>query len=165
MMAASPAIALHYRPTEVDVPLAGPFGTRAASGETLAFSRFRSYEETVAPEWHQEALAKIVSFIKRSRNWDGYGSLPLRHDTGMFALQVLMAVMQPRTPMPSIVPSPSGVQFEWHEKGVDLELHVTGPYEWEIWFEDHTGQCASVSEELSSNFASAREAVSILTKR
>ncbi|TXN05925.1 hypothetical protein FV242_01775 [Methylobacterium sp. WL64] len=154
-----------YRPTEADVPLAGTFGARAAAGETLAFSRLRSYEDALAPKWPQEALAKITSYIERRANWDSYGSQPLRHDTGMFALQVLMAVMQPRTPMPSIVPSASGVQFEWHENGIDLELHVTGPYQWEIWFEDHTGQYPSLSEELTSNFASAREAVSILTKR
>lgn len=163
-MAASPAPASRYRPMDNDASLTGAL-SGAAAGERLTFPRLRSYEETFAPKWHHEALTRISTLINRPRNWDSYGSAPLRHDTGMFALQVLLNVMQPRTPMPSIVPSATGVQFEWHEADIDLELHVTAPYEWEIWFQDHTGQHQPVSEELSSNFALASEAVSILTKR
>ena len=164
-MAASPAIVQRYQIAEAEVPAGRPLPARPGAGETMGFSRLRGYEDSFCPNWHRDALSKVISLVELPENWDGYGSEPLRHDTAMFALQVLSAVMQPRTPMPEIVPSAGGVQFEWHERGIDLELHVTAPYEWEIWFEDLRGEHEAVSDELTSNFSSARAAVSVLTKR
>ena len=164
-MATSPAIVQRYQIAEAEVPAGRPLSTRPAAGETLGFSRLRGYEDSFSPNWHRDALGKILALIQFPENWDGYGSSPLRYDTGMFALQVLSSVMQPRTPMPEIVPSAGGVQFEWHERGIDLEMHVTAPYEWEIWFEDLRGEHEAISDDLSSNFSAAHMAVSLLTKR
>ena len=60
--------------------------------------------------------------------------------------------MRPRTPVPQVVPSPvGGVQLEWHEKDIDLELHITAPYECEVWFQDHrTGERVSRSSQMTS---------------
>lgn len=164
-MAASSAIARQYRPDGFGVPASGTLDARPATGEAMSYSRMRAYESGFNSNWQREAMSKIISLIEMQHNWDGYGSPPLRRDTGMFALQVLQDVMQPRTPMPAIVPSATGVQFEWHERGIDLELHVSAPYACEIWFEDHTGQHQPVSNELSSDLAPARNAVAVLIRR
>ena len=166
MMAASRTITQNYRQDDFDVSLAGPAGACPAAGESLTFgARVHAYEGSLTPAWHREAMNKVIALVGMQKNWDGYGSEPLRRDTALFALEILQAVMQPRTPMPAVVPSATGVQLEWHEKGIDLELHVSAPYAYEIWFEDRTGQHQPVSEDLSNNLTPAREAVAILTRR
>ena len=59
----------------------------------------------------------------------------------MFVLSVLNDVMRTRTPIPQVVPSAGGgVQLEWHQKGIDLELHIAGPYQCELWFQAINGR-------------------------
>src|SRR5215204_1653145 len=107
-----------------------------------SFDRFQQAYATQSYEkWESKLLPALFKLSRLPVGWDGYSGQPMRMDTGFFALQVLEAVMRSRTPLPQIVPTPvGGVQFEWHERGIDLELHVTGPYECEIWFEDKNGR-------------------------
>jgi hypothetical protein len=97
--------------------------------------------------------------------WDSYTGSPLRWDTGLFALKILNDIMRPKTPMPQVVPSSEGgVQLEWHVKDIDLELHVTAPYECELWFQDHrTGQ--QISADLSNDLAQLTEPILALSSR
>jgi hypothetical protein len=83
----------------------------------------------------------------------------------MFAMNILNSVMRNRTPVPQVVPTPvGGIQLEWHEKDVDLEIHVTAPYETELWFKDHrTG--AVISTELTSDLSPLQTAIQTLTDR
>jgi hypothetical protein len=84
----------------------------------------------------------------------------------MFALTVLQHVMRRGAPTPQIVPSSSGgVQVEWHESGIDLELHVAAPYKCELWFEDHRSGDEPVSTELSGDFSVLQTAIRTLSLR
>jgi hypothetical protein len=90
------------------------------------------------PIWEREIVAALLRFISFPQDWDSYDGMPLRHDTGMFALQVLSGVMNDAIPLPSIVPvSGGGVQFEWHQNNLDIELYVAAPYECELSVHDH----------------------------
>jgi len=78
----------------------------------------------------------------------------LRLDTGMFALQVLNSIMSESIPVPSIVPVGSGgVQFEWHQNGLDIELFIAAPYECELSVYDHTTGAPQETFPLTSDFA------------
>jgi hypothetical protein len=71
-------------------------------------------------------------FDQRERR---YRAPHIGFDTGMFALIVLNDVMRTHTPIPQVVPSGTGgVQLEWHQKGIDLELYIAAPYQCELWF-------------------------------
>jgi len=132
----------------------------------ITFDKFWSHYN-VAPEqkWQVEVLKHLVKYAALSPGWDSYVGVPLRLDAGFFALSLLNDIMRPRTPMPQVVPSPvGGVQLEWHEKNIDLELHIAAPYECELWFEDHrTGE--RVSRELSNDFSSLAAPIAQLTSR
>jgi hypothetical protein len=116
-------------------------------------------------KWQIEVLKPLAKYATMPHGWDSYSGLPLRWDAGFFALWVLNTVMHPRTPVPQVVPSPvGGVQLEWHEKDIDLELHITAPYECEFWFEDHrTGE--RVSRELSNDLSALTKPIAELTSR
>ena len=85
----------------------------------------------------------------------------------MFALNILKDVMRPRTPIPQVVPSSvGGVQLEWHEKGIDLELHVTGPYQCELWFQDlNAPGTGPISMGLTNDFSALLKPIELLTQR
>jgi hypothetical protein len=60
----------------------------------------------------------------------------------------------------------AGVQLEWHQKGIDLELHIAGPYECELWFQDHRQpKEPPVSLQLTDNFSALLKPIELLTTR
>jgi hypothetical protein len=123
------------------------------------------YDAGTDRKWQIEVLKPLAKYLAMSQGWDSYSGLPPRWDAGFFALWILNAVMRPRTPVPQVVPSPvGGVQLEWHEKDIDLELHITAPYECELWFEDRrTGK--QVSTELSNDLSALAGPIAELTSR
>ena len=92
--------------------------------------------------WISSVLPAIDEFIRLPQGWDSYSGKPLKLDTGMFALQLLYDVMNPRVPVPLVAPtSPGGVQFEWHQERLDLELCINAPYDCDLYFIDNqTGE-------------------------
>jgi hypothetical protein len=90
------------------------------------------------PDWERDVVAALVRYSQLADGWDSYGGKPLRSDTGMFALQVLSSVMNEFVPIPSVVPiATGGVQFEWHENNLDIELYIAAPNDSELTVIDH----------------------------
>jgi hypothetical protein len=89
-----------------------------------------------------EVWRRLREIYRLPARWDSYQAKRVPPDTGAFAYQVLVEVLRPGTPMPAVVPTPSGgVQLDWHEKGIDVELHVMRPYCCELWYSDRqTGE-------------------------
>lgn len=120
----------------------------------LDFPKFwRQFNAGPDEQWQVNAIKRVVTLTKLEPNWDGYHAPRVSLDTGMFVLRVLQDVMLPRTPMPQIVPSSvGGIQVEWHVGGIDLEIHITAPYQGDLWFEDHrkgTIEEGEISEDIS----------------
>ena len=132
----------------------------------MQFDNFRrAYDAPPDRKWEVDIMQRLRELYALSEDWDGYGGAPLRHDVGMFALCLLKDVMRPRTPIPRLVPTPrGGLQLEWHEKDIDLELHVSAPYECELWFEDHrTGAHSSL--EFDTDISELTKPVALLSAR
>jgi hypothetical protein len=125
----------------------------------------RHYELGPEEKWQIPVVQKLVEFANFPTGWDSYNAPPMKWDAGMFALNVLSRVMLSRTPLPDVVPTPTGgVQVEWHTGGIDLEFHVAGPYDCELWFEDQrTGK--TVSEVVTDDLSDLQDALRTLTKR
>lgn len=113
--------------------------------------------------WERELVATLCRYLELPSNWDSYGGKPLRHDTGMFALQVLSRIMNESIPLPSIVPmSSGGVQFEWHQNGLDIELFIAAPYESELFVYDHDSGKPPETIELKTDLSVLGEQVNRL---
>jgi len=85
--------------------------------------------------------------------WDGYRGRPTRFDIAYFAFELLKRVCKASTPAPSIVPLPSGgLQVEWHQDDLDIELTIQTPNTVEVWI-GHVGNGEEETEQsLTSNF-------------
>jgi hypothetical protein len=132
-----------------------------------AYSTFRSsYNAEPQRQWEVEVVRRIVKLLDLPDGWDSYGASKIKKDAGMFALEILQKVMRPRTPLPQIVPTAAGgIQIEWHEKGIDLEIDILGPYECELWYRDQTSAVDPVSVEFSNDFSVLRDPIGQLTAR
>jgi hypothetical protein len=132
------------------------------------FPNFRqAFDASPERKWQVEVQGQLLQFAKMSTGWDSYDAPPVTWDAGMFALSILNDVMRPRTPIPQVVPaSVGGVQLEWHEKGIDLEIRVIAPYRWSLWFEDQTTPGAAPIElELTDDFSPLLKPIELLTSR
>jgi len=131
------------------------------------YRRFQSaFDAEPQRRWEVEAVRQLVKFADLPENWDSYGSTRLKKDAGHFALEILQKIMRPRTPIPQIVPtSTGGVQLEWHEKGIDLEINILGAYDCELWYRDRQTQSPPVAATFSNDFSLLRDPIGQLTSR
>jgi hypothetical protein len=114
-----------------------------------------------------EIKPQLEEFQRYPVGWDSYKGVPLRTDIGNFALTILTNILKPQTPLPQVIPTSSGgVQFEWHERDIDLELHFNGPYECQVWFYDHRDpDVPAKSEKLVDDVSMLKHPIELLTSR
>jgi hypothetical protein len=158
-------------PHELGVTTTG----RRAEHIGLSFEKFRQeYRSTVERETEidvkrkRELQIKLEEFTQYPVGWNSYGAPPLRSDTKDFALSVLNSIMKPRTPLPHVAPSSiGGLHVEWHEKGVDLELHIIAPYDCDVWFIDSRdpGAPAIDGKIATADLGVLTEPIDLLTSR
>ena len=132
-----------------------------------AYPRFFDQFSDPARKWQIEVTNQLTKYVQMKQGWDGYNTPAPNMDAAFFALVVLNQVMRSRTPIPHVVPSSAGgVQLEWHEKQIDLELHITAPYECEMWFQDRAqGTSTPSALELTDDFGALLEPIRLLTSR
>jgi hypothetical protein len=142
----------------------------ATSQRVSSFPKFaEAFNAEPERKWQTEVQNHLLNYAKLGQGWDTYNAPPIGWDAGLFALSILNDFMRPRTPVPQVVPSTAGgVQLEWHQKGVDLEIHITAPYHCELWFKDHTSpNDPPVALELTApeDYAALRKPFDLLTTR
>jgi hypothetical protein len=102
-----------------------------------AYRTEREMELDAKRKLELQISSQLGEFTQYPVGWNSYGAPSLRSDTKEFALSVLNSIMKPRTPPPHVAPSSvGGLHVEWHEKGIDLELHIIAPYDCDVWFSD-----------------------------
>jgi hypothetical protein len=110
---------------------------------------------------------QLEELMRLPAGWDSYGAPPIRPEAVSFALSVLNSIMKLQTPLPQVVPtSVGGVQLEWHEKDIDLELHISAPYNCEVLFHDHRDTTAlPLHQDLTMDFRSLSGPIDLRTTR
>jgi hypothetical protein len=68
-------------------------------------------------------LNKISSL---ETGWNGYGALPITEAAIKSAREIIPRLVKLGLSQPAIVPTVrGGIQIEWHENGVDLEIDIS----------------------------------------
>lgn len=93
------------------------------------------------PKWFFPLLFQISELGNLSFNWNSYGALPVNPETALSALTLLLRVLTPSDPNPTVVPtSRGGVLIEWHDCGIDLEVELKSPTSIDVLFDDGSGE-------------------------
>ena len=129
------------------------------------FPRFRQAYDDPEVKWQIEVQKAVVDLVNMPEGWDSYDAPAVKRDAGLFAIEILHNLMRARSPIPYVVPSSvGGVQLEWHEKDIDLEIHVVAPYRCEVWFHDHE-QGEPQSFDITNDFSPLEAPIRALINR
>lgn len=109
--------------TSIVKPIASAF----VAGSAAALTPFQC-------SWQRKAERRLGELCRLQIGWDGHRGQPANRDIAEFAASVLASLMQPKVPMPAIVPlSYGGIQIEWHRKGWDIEIEISAPNQMHIY--------------------------------
>ena len=105
------------------------------------------------PAWQEAVETQLNELQSLQIGWDGYGSVPVRGEVAKFAVDILRRNMKSSSPAPSIVPvSGGGLQIEWHQNQMDIELFISKPYECELYAQNlDSGEV--IDEPLEADFS------------
>lgn len=77
------------------------------------------------PDWWQEVIARVTELLRLPENWNSYKAKRVNPCIADSALRLLREIAVPGLGAPTIVPTSSGgVQIEWHENNVDVEIEM-----------------------------------------
>src|SRR5487761_353267 len=95
--------------------------------------------EASTPEWLAPTVEQLSALLTLAPNWDSYGAKPVDPHVAFAALKLLSRVMRGDSPPPSVVPTNGGgLQLEWHVHGIDLEVAIVSPNDFQVSFEDNS---------------------------
>jgi hypothetical protein len=109
-------------------------------------------------DWVRPVAKKLDELLSLPQNWDSYGAPKIADSVVPTVIGLLQDVMLPTTPIPQIFPTSSGgVQLEWHQNGVDLEIeidphdfaHVHFVCENSVQSEEFEGEASTHQKELA----------------
>ncbi len=93
--------------------------------------------EGLTPSWAEPTLRALGRLLLLEPGWDSHGARRINPALAWAAVPLLNAVMRDETPPPAVVPTVrGGVQLEWHQNGIDLEVELIDPHRVLVSFED-----------------------------
>lgn len=96
--------------------------------------------DSVLPAWFDPLVNQIANVLALGPNWDTYGAPRIEPKTVSSAVEIVFGILGQSSPAPQIVPlATGGIQFEWHRRGVDLEIVFDADSRPTFTFEDSTG--------------------------
>ncbi len=112
--------------------------------------------------WVGPTIKGLAALLALGPDWDSYGAATIDLRRVQAAGELLGTIMQPETPTPTVVPtSGGGVQLEWHEVAVDLEIEIVSRQRYLVAFEDHRSG-DEWEGEITSNFGRLVRYISML---
>jgi len=117
------------------------------------------------PGWIEPTIRSLGDLLRLPPDWDSYGGAPVDPRCVAAALNFALETLGDQTPAPAVVPtSRGGIQFEWHTRGIDMEIEFVSPTRIYSLFEDSaTG--TSWERDVSSDLHPLTAAISKLSPR
>lgn len=98
----------------------------ARIGSTTRSIELAISDTNAIPSWLKPTLTHAIQLMLLPPNWDLEGGLPIQRASVGAALQGLSMLMTERSSLPQWIPtSEGGVQLEWHEANLDLEIEFS----------------------------------------
>ena len=119
------------------------------------------------PKWTIEVASNLARLLYLEPNWDSYGAKEIDLKSAIVAIDLLLRIMEDDTPSPSVVPTNvGGIQYEWHEKGKDLEIEILSSDTISWFFRDlDTAETDEGEQRLNSDLSKLIDYVNRLSVR
>lgn len=118
-----------------------------------------------APAWLEPTTRALADLLWLPVGWDSYGACKVERAHVCAMLEILGHVMRDDTPIPSVAPTNrGGVQVEWHERGIDLEIETLSTHRFRASFEDSATGIAW-DREIGADLVPLIESIAVLSGR
>lgn len=137
-----------------------PFTLRSSTDETI-----NVVVEGEPPSWLMPTVNALQDLLRLPAGWNSYGAVPIEPRAVVATIELMASTMDTDTPAPHVVPTNrGGVQLEWHQPDVDLEIQVLAPGRFAVAFEDfRTGR--EWEGEVTSDMSRLRDFMTQLSHR
>ena len=118
--------------------MAGPTPQVQAHAGRLVRGFKLSIESATVPAWVDGSVQSIGKLMVLPTNWDLHGAPPVQFSAVQTAMDTLSLFMNPATRSPQWTPTLSGgIQLDWHQNALDLEITFEPGCEGYVLFSDH----------------------------
>ena len=101
---------------------------------------FRTTSEIRSAKWLNQTIAEIVRLMWLPRDWNSDNPRQIEPKSIEKILAVLLTILDSDSTPPAVVPTTrGGVQVEWHQNGIDLEIESFNSSKLEYYFSDSKG--------------------------
>lgn len=122
-------------------------------------------EEVEPPRWLHQLADRFRRLHALGPNWNSHGAKQVQPEALVLAVRVLVAIATDPLPLPAVIPTfGGGVQLEWHDAAVDLEIEVDPLGSVEAWFRDRI-EGREWEGDLGEREADARAALELIKSR
>jgi hypothetical protein len=109
-------------PSDIASEKPGTIALIVESGAEVRLVRF-VVPSVPGPQWLTPTILRAGKLLSLPHDWDLQGARPIDSTSIQIALDALTLVMNDNSSLPQWTPTQrSGVQLDWHENGVDLEI-------------------------------------------
>lgn len=150
----APRELLHHQSSSIEL-------TVTESGQMIRRVRF-TVPSAPAPLWMLRSVERAGALLVLPFDWDRQGAPPVNPTAIQTALDALCMCMDQRSSLPAWTPTrEGGVQLDWHENGIDLEIEF-GPTFSDGYavFADREGRIAEWDGWVTSHLDSLRQVFS-----
>lgn len=141
------------------VPASIMLRVQAQAGRLVREFRI-SIESSSVPHWLEISLKQVGNLMLLPGNWDFQGAPPVHLTAVQAAMDTLTQFMDPNATSPQWTPTPSGgVQLDWHQNAIDLEITVENGSDSYAVFSDHGDSNAEWDGPVNDNLGRLRQIV------
>jgi len=118
------------------------------------------------PTWLNATISKLEELLGLASGWDGHDGSAANPDIVNFTIHFLLETLDPAAPAPNIVPlSSGGVQLEWHDHYVDLEIEIEAPNRLFASFENYDQPNQSFERPFGVDYTQLAKAMKSIASR
>ena len=118
----SQASAAGLTPDDIIHEKPGTINLEIESGDDVRLVRF-AVPSVPGPQWLSPTILRAGRLLLLPHDWDRQGAPPIDSAAIQSAMDALTLIMSRNSSLPQWTPTQqSGVQLDWHENGVDLEI-------------------------------------------
>ncbi len=102
---------------------------------------FKTTSEIKSAKWLNQTIVEIVRLMWLPRDWNSDNPRQIEPKSIEKILAVLLTILDSDSTPPAVVPTTrGGVQVEWHQNGIDLEIEAFNSSKLEYYFSGSKGE-------------------------
>lgn len=114
---------------------------RVSVRENIVIVSLKIASEMSSAKWLNQTVPELVRLLWLPKNWNSDNPEQINPRAIEKILALLLAILEANSPPPVVVPTTrGGIQVEWHQNGIDLEIEAFNSNKVGYYFSDPGGE-------------------------